>query len=90
MKHEGFHGRAGFGTRPALLVIDVNRAFTDPGSPLVCPLDDVIMAIQRLLAEARGAGFPVIFTTVAYREADKRTAAVFIDKVPALLTLEAG
>src|SRR5205823_8103769 len=29
-------------------------------------------------------------TTVSYAEGDKRTAAAFIDKVPALLTLEAG
>jgi nicotinamidase-related amidase len=71
-------------------VIDVNLGFTDPGSPLACPLDDVVAAIQRLLEEVRRAGFLVVYTTVAYREADKRTAAVFIDKVPALLTLEAG
>jgi maleamate amidohydrolase len=31
-----------------------------------------------------------VFTTVAYRESDKLTAAAFIDKVPALLTLQAG
>jgi nicotinamidase-related amidase len=86
----GFHGRAGFGTRPALLVVDVNCGFTDPRSPLVCDLDDVVRAIRRLLGETRSAGFPVVYTTVSYTEADKRTAAVFIDKVPALLTLEAG
>jgi nicotinamidase-related amidase len=90
MTHEGFHGRAGFGTRPALLVIDVNLGFTDPRSPLVCPLDDVVAAIARLLRETRAAGLPVVYTTVAYDEGAKRTAAVFIDKVPALLTLEAG
>ncbi|HEY7536369.1 MAG TPA: isochorismatase family protein [Gaiellaceae bacterium] len=90
MRHEGFHGRAGFGERPALIVIDVNLGFTDPGSPLFCPLDEVVVAIQRLLDEARRAEIPVVYTTVAYGEGDKRTAATFIDKVPALLTLEAG
>ena len=30
----GFGGRAGFGERPALLIIDMNKAFTDPASPL--------------------------------------------------------
>jgi maleamate amidohydrolase len=40
--------------------------------------------------EARCAGIPVIYTTVSYDEGDRRTAAAFIDKVPALLTLEAG
>jgi len=90
IRHEGFHGRAGFGRRPALLVIDVNVGFTDPASPLVCELDGVVAAIAGLLEEARRAGLPVVFTTVAYDEEAKRTAAVFIDKVPALLTLEAG
>lgn len=90
MRHEGFHGRAGLGTRPALIVVDVNVGFTDPESPLACPLDDVVTAIRRLLGESRRAGLPVVYTTVAYTEADRRTAAAFIDKVPALLTLQAG
>ena len=90
MRHEGFHGRAGFGRRPALVVVDVNRGFTDPASPLVCELDEVVAAIRRLLDGFRAAGLPVAFTTVAYDEAGKQAAAVFIDKVPALLTLEAG
>jgi len=90
MKHEGFHGRAGFGTKPALVVVDVNRGFTDPASPLACDLDGVVAAIRQLLEEARRAEIPIVFTTVSYTEGDKRTAAAFIDKVPALLTLEAG
>ena len=90
MRHEGFHGRAGFGARPALLVIDVSVGFTDPESPLVCELDDVVGAIARLLAQVRRAALPVVYTTTAYDEAGKAAAAVFIDKVPALLTLEPG
>ena len=89
-EHAGFHGRAGFGDRPALLVVDMNVAFTDPRSPLACDLDDVLGAIARLLDEARRAEIPVVYTTVAYDEAGKQAAAAFIDKVPALLTLEAG
>ena len=54
VRHDGFHGRAGFGRRPALLVIDVNVGFTDPASPLVCELDDVVAAIGRLLGELAG------------------------------------
>jgi maleamate amidohydrolase len=90
VRHEGFHGRAGFGRRPALLVIDVNVGFTDPASPLVCDLDGVVAAIGRLLDEARRAQIPVVYTTVSYTEGDKTAAAAFIEKVPALLTLEAG
>lgn len=90
VRQEGFHGRAGFGRRPALLVIDVNVGFTDPSSPLVCDLDGVVAAIGRLLEEARRAQIPVVYTTVSYTDGDKIAAAAFIDKVPALLTLEAG
>jgi nicotinamidase-related amidase len=90
MRHEGFHGSVGLGRRPALIVVDVNVGFTDPASPLVCDLDSVVEAIRRLLGEARRAGIPVVYTTVAYDEAGRQAAAAFIDKVPALLTLEAG
>jgi len=87
---DGFGGRGGFGQRPALIVIDMSLGFTDPASPLACDLESTVASIQRLLAAARGAAVPVIFTTVAYDEGNRRAAATFIDKVPALLTLAAG
>jgi maleamate amidohydrolase len=87
---EGFGGRGGFGNRPALVVIDMTLGFTDQESPLACDLEGPISEIEKLLEAARQADIPVVFTTVAYRESDKLTAAAFIDKVPALLTLQAG
>lgn len=90
MHIHGFGGRGGFGRRPALVVIDMTLGFTDPESPLACDLEGPVGNIVRLLEAARRAEIPVVFTTVAYRESDKLTAAAFIDKVPALLTLEAG
>src|SRR6266571_5102702 len=90
MKLNGFHGRAGFGKRPALIVVDMSVGFTDPDSPLHCDLEEVVGAIAQLLAASRAARYPVLYTTVAYDDAGKDAATVFIDKVPALLTLEAG
>src|SRR5581483_10624871 len=90
VKLQGFHGRAGFGRRPALIVVDMSVGFTSDESPLHCDLEPVVEAIERLLAATRAARLPVVYTTVAYDDAGKETAAVFIDKVPALLTLEAG
>ncbi|MEW6635649.1 MAG: isochorismatase family protein [Actinomycetota bacterium] len=90
MHIEGFGGRGGFGRRPALAVIDMTLGFTDPESPLACDLESPVENIRRLLEAARKAGIPVVFTTIAYQESDRLTAAAFIDKVPALLTLEAG
>lgn len=57
---------------------------------MACDLEGPVENIAKLLEAARGAGIPVVFTTVAYKESDRLTAAAFIDKVPALLTLEAG
>jgi nicotinamidase-related amidase len=91
VQFEGFGQRAGgVGRRPALVIVDMNNGFTDPASPLVCDLDDTIDAIRRLLDSMRNAELPVVFTTVSYGEGDKVTAKAFIDKVPVLLTLEAG
>ena len=91
MQHiEGFGGRGSPGRRPALAVIDMTLGFTDPDSPLACDLEEPVQNISKLLEVARKVEIPVLYTTVAYRESDKVTAAAFIDKVPALLTLEAG
>ena len=90
MRFEGFHGRAGFGEKPALVVVDVNRGFTDPASPLVCKLDGCVAAIARLLDAFRTAELPVIFTTVCYDDFGKQAAAVFLEKIPALTVLEPG
>ncbi len=90
MTDAGFHGRVGFGRRPALVVVDVNRGFTDPASPLVCDLDECVEAIAVLLSAFREARLPIVFTTVCYDELGKQTAAAFIEKVPALLVLEPG
>jgi maleamate amidohydrolase len=87
----GFHGHGGgIGERPALVVVDMSVGFTDPESQLACELEEVVDAVGLLLAAARRAGVPVVYTTVAYDEEGKRRAAAFIEKVPALLTLEAG
>jgi nicotinamidase-related amidase len=87
----GFHGRgAGLGERPALVVVDISVGFTNPESPLACDLEHVVDAVGLLVAAARRADVPVVYTTVAYDEEGKRRAAAFIEKVPALMTLEAG
>lgn len=49
--------------RTALLVIDMQRAFTDPAASLGVPqLDGVIAVIADLIHACRGNGVPVIFT----------------------------
>jgi maleamate amidohydrolase len=89
-QERGFSRRIGFGRRPALLIVDVIQAFTDPASPLGSDLDAVVTAIRKLLDVARPKRIPVVFTTVAYDESAWQPAQVFITKVPALKALKIG
>ena len=81
---------AGVGERPAVVVVDLLRGFTDPACPLGAEMDTVVAATRTLLDAARAAAVPVIFTTVVYDEANERAAAVFLRKVPALRVLRPG
>jgi maleamate amidohydrolase len=87
---ENFGGAAGFGERPAVVVVDLNVGFTSAESPLVCDLDDVVVSTRRLLDAAREAGVPVYFTTIEYDEVGEAAAAVFLRKAPALKVLRPG
>jgi nicotinamidase-related amidase len=85
----GFAQRVGFGARPALLIIDFIRAFTDLTSPLASNLDNEIAATRQLLDVSRALKLPIAFTTVEYDEGF-RDAGVFIKKVPSLSVLRKG
>ena len=64
---KGFGGRVGFGSSPALLVIDMAKAWLDESSPLGSPnVQGVMTNILRLLNAARECAIPVIFTTMAF------------------------
>lgn len=62
----GFGGRVGFGGSPAILVIDLARAWTDPGAPLGADLQDVIGQTRQILDAGRVAGVPIFFTVMAF------------------------
>jgi nicotinamidase-related amidase len=56
--------RAGFGARPAVLVVDMTRAFTEDRFPLGSSKagEPCLHAIRRLLDAARAAGVPVVYS----------------------------
>jgi nicotinamidase-related amidase len=62
----GFGGRVGWGTRPALLVIDMAKAWVDPNQQLGSDLSGVMQSIQSLLRVTRASDVPIYFTTMAY------------------------
>lgn len=83
-KQAGFGSALNFGTRPALLVIDVVQAYLVPGSPLYAPaFQAALESNQRLVLAARQAGVPVIFTGVEYG-AHGLDGGLFYRKVGAL------
>lgn len=85
-----FDGRLAFGERPALLVVDVVQAYLDPTSPLYAEaFEPALAANARLVAAARDARVPVVFTNVAYH-ASGRDGGLFYAKVPALHVFETG
>ncbi|GAA3701107.1 hypothetical protein GCM10023081_41950 [Arthrobacter ginkgonis] len=63
----GFKRRVGYGTRPALIHIDMANAWTRPGHQFSCKnMETIIPACQSLNEAARAKGVPVIYTTTAY------------------------
>jgi len=66
----GWAGRVGFGERPAVIVIDLARFWTQPQQQIGANLDSVIDNTCRVLKAARQAGVPIFFTSFAYDPAD--------------------
>jgi maleamate amidohydrolase len=85
----GFASRLGWGSSPALLVVDVCRAYLDLESPLYAGVEDAVASCGRLVAGARAADVPVVFTRVEYAVGGA-DGGVFFRKVGALRCFEAG
>jgi maleamate amidohydrolase len=86
----GFGLRMGFGKRPALLVVDVMKGFTDPEMPLGSDLDAVVNETNRLLAAAHDRAIPVFFSVVYYEEENCRDAGIWALKQTGVFSLRAG
>jgi len=86
----GFGATLPFGRKPAVIVVDVVRAYVLPGSGLYAQgFVDALDPNRRIVAAARAAGVPVIFTRVAY-DANGRDGGLFFRKVPALRAFTPG
>lgn len=85
----GIGTRVGFGTRPALVVVDLQNGFTDDASPSGSDLDEVVDATARLLHAARAARLPVAFTAVRFHQS-LRDGATWLRKMPGMDNLVEG
>jgi nicotinamidase-related amidase len=77
------------GSRPAVLVVDFSRGFTDPACALGSDLTAEVEATKRLLDSARAKSVPVIFTSIGF-EPSLRDAGLWVQKAPALGELRLG
>ena len=84
----GFGLTLGFGTRPALVIIDMAMAYFVPSSPLYAGVESTLAPTIALAAAARAAAIPVIFTRVEY--VHPAEGGLFRRKIAALACFEAG
>jgi maleamate amidohydrolase len=77
------------GERPAVLVVDFSRGFTDPGCTMGSDLTEEVEATRRLLATAREREVPVIFTTIGF-EPNLKDGSLWLEKAPGLRELIVG
>jgi maleamate amidohydrolase len=80
---QGFGQPLGFGRRPALLIIDFVNGFLDPEHFGGGNIAEAARNTVPLLAAARAAGVPVVFTRIVYAE-DGSNAGVWCEKAPRL------
>lgn len=83
----GFHNALAPGHRPVLLVVDMVQAYFEPTSPLYARVEDARDASLALIAAARVAQVPVLYTSVSYA-AGGANGGVFFRKLPALQVFE--
>lgn len=79
-----FSGRVGWGAKPAVVVIDLVRAYTHPDGPFALPdARAAVEATAELVETARDEDVPVFWTAVRYAP-DLSDGGLFVRKVPAL------
>src|SRR5438045_631301 len=64
-RRRGWGGRVGFGTRPAVVVIDLARYWLDARAQIGSHLGPVVEAACHILTAARATDVPIFFTTFA-------------------------
>lgn len=89
LAQRGFGRTMGFGQRPALVVVDLTKGFTDASQPFGAELGPQIQATQALLQAARERKIPVIFTSVRYDDAQLGDAGVWALKQGGAASLSA-
>jgi nicotinamidase-related amidase len=85
----GWGQRVQRGIRPAVLVVDLMRGFTEAQYATGADLTAEVRATARLLQAARERALPVVFTVIAY-DANGLDGGAWLQKAPGLGILKEG
>ena len=85
----GFGASVPRGTKPAIVVVDFSYGFTDTQYPTAADMSAQMAATRKLTDHARAAGFPVIYTTIAFQPWE-REALPWLKKARGMAALEVG
>lgn len=86
----GMDNLIGYGEKPALLVVDLQKGFTDPDSPLGGDLTTVVDRTNHLLEAAHQSEVPVVFTRIVTNHPETADLGIWGKKISTLDVLESG
>ncbi|WP_121744273.1 isochorismatase family protein [Natronorubrum halophilum] len=86
----GLDHRIGYGTTPAVIVVDLQRGFTDPACPLGGELSSVVDRTNDVLAAAHDTDVPVVLTRIVTNHPNAADLGTWVEKIPTLEVLSAG
>ncbi|CZR58244.1 uncharacterized protein PAC_08135 [Phialocephala subalpina] len=93
-QRSGFSNKMGWGSRPALVLVDVCKAYWSEGSPLDTSSNPESVAapesMRKLVAAARSSQVPVIWTKVYYDREDMADAGLMYKKAKVLTVWQKG
>jgi maleamate amidohydrolase len=84
----GFGAPARRGRRPALVVVDFTRAFTEPAFPTGADMSAEVLRTATLAEVARDSGLPILFTAIEYTSPCE--GRVWHQKAPGMASLKRG
>src|SRR5690625_1986175 len=80
-EQRGFGMQLGFGKRPALVIVDIIRAFSDPDMPLGGDMNEMIAYTNQVIVACKVAKVPIFFTTTGYAQEDLSDGGVWVLKL---------
>lgn len=86
----GLDAHVGYGDSPAVIVVDLQRGFTDPSCALGGDLASVVERTNALLEAAHDVDRPVVATRIVTTHPDAADLGTWVEKIPTLEVLAAG